>query len=525
MVLSLGDFTIDRGDERVIGAHGPIKIGNKAYRLLLLLIEHEGRLVTKDTIFDVLWDNRFVSEAALTSVVKELRRALNDDSRDSRYIETVYGRGYRLRETAAAAAAAPLPTRRTSAMPTPADAAGPPLILIAPFEDVAAQASFPHLAAQIRGEILTGLARIREIRLIADTGAGAPPTLHTTRAYRLTASLSPDDDGAKIIARLERLSDGLVVWAETLSFGAAGHAIQQIVRRIIGAILPAIDERTYIDLPVQPDDWYDRYLVAKRLSLTTTHHAVAREAAETLEALIAERPGFAPAYPPLVRLYNTDFNYTELGTTGAAERARALDLAKAGLAADRGDAHAHAVLGFCYLWHNRHQLARQCFERVLLLNPYNHVRLQEAATAATYTEDFESARELMARAAELNPIPDDTYFEDLGRLQLISGDVENAGASLEAVLHGSIWAPLYAALCRVDANRDGARDMIDRWRSTVAARWRSHAEPGNVEIRSWIMLHHPIAGTSGERFRALVDSALPDSRMPRSSTKVSMKQV
>jgi hypothetical protein len=43
-----------------------------------------------------VWDGTIVSESALTSVVKELRRALGDDARAPRYIESVYGRGYRL---------------------------------------------------------------------------------------------------------------------------------------------------------------------------------------------------------------------------------------------------------------------------------------------------------------------------------------------------------------------------------------------------------------------------------------------
>ena len=90
--LAVGDFVIDRADERVLGPEGPLKIGNKAYRVLLSLAEQDGKLLTKDALFSTVWDGTIVSRSALTSV----RRALGDRSRTPRYIESVYGRGYRL---------------------------------------------------------------------------------------------------------------------------------------------------------------------------------------------------------------------------------------------------------------------------------------------------------------------------------------------------------------------------------------------------------------------------------------------
>ena len=38
--LSFGDFTLDPGDERLLGPQGPVRLGNKAYRVLLELAHH-----------------------------------------------------------------------------------------------------------------------------------------------------------------------------------------------------------------------------------------------------------------------------------------------------------------------------------------------------------------------------------------------------------------------------------------------------------------------------------------------------
>ena len=49
--LAFGDFVIDRADERVIGPDGPLKLGNKAFRVLLALARQDGKLLTKDALF------------------------------------------------------------------------------------------------------------------------------------------------------------------------------------------------------------------------------------------------------------------------------------------------------------------------------------------------------------------------------------------------------------------------------------------------------------------------------------------
>lgn len=93
--IRFGRFLLDPADERLIAPEGPVHIGNKAYRVLTELIAARGHLLTKDALFESVWDGTIVSESALTSVIKELRRALGDESRAPRFIESAYGRGYR----------------------------------------------------------------------------------------------------------------------------------------------------------------------------------------------------------------------------------------------------------------------------------------------------------------------------------------------------------------------------------------------------------------------------------------------
>ena len=67
----------------------------KAFAVLRHLASNPGRLVTKSELLDTIWGDTIVSEAALTSCIRDLRRALGDASRSPRYLETVHRRGFR----------------------------------------------------------------------------------------------------------------------------------------------------------------------------------------------------------------------------------------------------------------------------------------------------------------------------------------------------------------------------------------------------------------------------------------------
>jgi pimeloyl-ACP methyl ester carboxylesterase/DNA-binding winged helix-turn-helix (wHTH) protein len=59
------------------------------------LVRAGDRLVTKEELLDEVWGDRFVSESALTSRIRDARRAIGDDGRTQRMIRTVHGRGFR----------------------------------------------------------------------------------------------------------------------------------------------------------------------------------------------------------------------------------------------------------------------------------------------------------------------------------------------------------------------------------------------------------------------------------------------
>jgi predicted ATPase/DNA-binding winged helix-turn-helix (wHTH) protein len=103
-----------RADEHLLLVQGvPAKIGRPAFRLLLALIEGQGRVVAKEVLIAAGWPGRVVEDNNLTVQITALRRALGQ----ARVIVNVSGMGYRL-------AATPLPASEAPA-PAPAPAATP----------------------------------------------------------------------------------------------------------------------------------------------------------------------------------------------------------------------------------------------------------------------------------------------------------------------------------------------------------------------------------------------------------------
>src|SRR5665213_2711521 len=86
---------IDVSGFRLLKCGKTLQIEPKALNVLVFLVQNRGRLVEKREILDAVWSDAFVTENVLTRIIGQLRKALGDDAKETRYIETVPTRGYR----------------------------------------------------------------------------------------------------------------------------------------------------------------------------------------------------------------------------------------------------------------------------------------------------------------------------------------------------------------------------------------------------------------------------------------------
>src|SRR5437660_12584107 len=72
------------------------RVERKVMEVLVCLAEHSGEAVPKEKLLQTVWPDTFVSDDVLKRSVSELRRVFGDDAHESRIIETIPKRGYRL---------------------------------------------------------------------------------------------------------------------------------------------------------------------------------------------------------------------------------------------------------------------------------------------------------------------------------------------------------------------------------------------------------------------------------------------
>ncbi|MEM9594668.1 MAG: winged helix-turn-helix domain-containing protein [Acidobacteriota bacterium] len=89
------ELWFDAASGDLSGASGTIRLEPKVARLLELLVSRPGTLVGRGEITDVLWPDVVVGDEAMARCVSKLRKALGDDPRSPRFVETVPKRGYR----------------------------------------------------------------------------------------------------------------------------------------------------------------------------------------------------------------------------------------------------------------------------------------------------------------------------------------------------------------------------------------------------------------------------------------------
>lgn len=94
MRVLFGEWTFDVETRQLHHGAEEVHLSTKAFDLLRLLIDARPRVLSKAELQEALWPSIFVAEANLFTLVSEIRTALGDDARHSRFVRTVHNVGY-----------------------------------------------------------------------------------------------------------------------------------------------------------------------------------------------------------------------------------------------------------------------------------------------------------------------------------------------------------------------------------------------------------------------------------------------
>jgi DNA-binding winged helix-turn-helix (wHTH) protein len=105
-----GPFTVDTDTRQLLRGESELHLSTKAFDLLCGLVEHRPKVMDKTELQSRIWPDTYVVEANLNVLIAEIRRVLDDDARQPRYVRTVHGVGYAFCGTVADAPQPQAPT-------------------------------------------------------------------------------------------------------------------------------------------------------------------------------------------------------------------------------------------------------------------------------------------------------------------------------------------------------------------------------------------------------------------------------
>jgi TolB-like protein len=371
--------------------------------LLAYLIRYRDRVVSKDDLLNEIWQGRMVSESALFNRINAARKAIGDTGERQHLIRTFPRKGLRFvgevcQESPEALA---LPDR--------------PSIAVLPFLDLSGEPGEEYFADGITEDMVTGLARIRWLFVIARNSAfvyknRAVDVKQVSRElgvrYVLEGSVRRAGVRLRITAQLVDATNGMHHWAERFDreLGDMFAVQDEITRSVAGAIEPRLlaaeGVRALTRSPAHLGAWD---LVAR----AQTHfwrltRADCFEAIEPLQRAVDSYPDYASAHGRLgfckVFAVHMGWMATAEGMpAGRAHAARAIAL-------DDCDPWGHIALGYAAMMERRTDESIAAFGRAVSLNPSSAAAHSHLSRGHAFAGQFRQAIAHGDEAIRLSPL-------------------------------------------------------------------------------------------------------------------------
>ena len=425
-VYEFGPFHLDALKRRLSRDGEPVRLTPKAFDLLLILIEDAGRTIEKDELLEKIWPGITVEENNLNQNITALRKSLGDSRKESQYIATIPGMGYRfvaevtklsenLTQTAKSAVelnaeqnvgvlevSQRAPARRAfryfSIAIVPLVVVGlvyalytrerrPKLaissIMVLPLENLSGNPAEEYFADGITDALIGDLAHIRGLHVISRTSSmhykGTKKSLpEIAREIKVDAivegTLQRSGDQILIRAQLIHAATDRHLWVKDYKrdirdvLDLQSEIAQAIAREVQIQMTPADQARLTSTRSVAPKA-FDHYLQGRYLYWNKRTEENLNKAIEHLESAIKVDPNYAEAYVGLADCYNALGN-VQFGALPPIEaRRRAVDAATKALAIDAASAEAYCALGYANHYDWEWAAAENDFKRAIEINP------------------------------------------------------------------------------------------------------------------------------------------------------------
>ncbi|MGK2856649.1 MAG: TPR end-of-group domain-containing protein [Thermoanaerobaculia bacterium] len=368
--MRFGEFELDAGRHRLTRSGEEVPLEPKVFALIAYLARNGDRVVPKQELLDALWEEKFVTESALTRVVRDARRALGDSPSSPTFIRTMYGKGFLFVADVDARDRRP---REASSVPAR------PSIAVLPFEDLSEDRSQAHFCEGLADEIINALARIETLdvssrRLSFEAARRNPDPCEAARMLGATTvlegSVRRSGDRMRVTVHLVDVATGHSRWSERYDrevgdvFAVQEDIAEQTATALVG-LLGESERRMLHQRPHPGMHAWELYLKGRALyyqDSPPTHEA----ARQLYERAIELEPGFALGWAGIAVIVADQFLFFRRSEEyrDEAERTslRALEL-------DESLPDAHTSRGLALTTSGRYDDAVTSFETAIALDP------------------------------------------------------------------------------------------------------------------------------------------------------------
>lgn len=398
-----------RPAERLLLVEGaPAVIGARAFDVLLCLLAHRDRVVTKSELLEIAWPGLVVEENNLSVQVSALRKVLGREA-----IATIPGRGYRFS----------LEVRQEGALPpgatqeSPAASTDRPTIAVLPFNVLSDDPHVTLLADGLAEDVIALLARVPGFLLIShassfafrERNAGLPEVaLQLGVRFVVEGSVRPVGEVLRISTQLTEAASGRVLWSGRFDShpDEAVDLQEDIARGIITELEPELRRAEIAHVrrqrPENQDAWAHYHQAVGAIALKGWGEDSMAEARSHLQQSVALDPSFGLGHAHYALLTALAGNIGLLADPSGM-KGDALDAADRAIEMDEGSSEVlgYAGCALCDLGHVDRgvEILRQALE----IDPSNAQAHVSLGTALNLMGQAETGIETMRLGMKISP--------------------------------------------------------------------------------------------------------------------------
>ena len=400
-VIRFEDFELDLSGHELRRLGRRLRIERRPLDLLMLLAERRGELVSREEILDCLWGRDvFIDvDASINTVIRKIRRALNDSADRSRFIQTVQGKGYRF-------IADVEPIERHT------------VLAVLPFENLQGDAEQDYIVDGLTEETIAGLGRADPERLSVIGRTTSMAYRRTTKTiaeigrelgadYLVEGSVRGGAGRVRITSTLIRVQDQVQIWNESYDRDARNllgleSDLGRDIAQQIHLRLSAQRAGRMAQAQTRNPKAYDLYLRGRYYYNQMTPATAAR-ALECFREATALDPSYSLAWAGIAdtyssRLFNSDTKSSDV--SGEARAAATQALLTGATVAEANTAVGRVQFLFDWDWRS----AETHLRRAVALNPSSAQSHWMLGHALSHQGRHEAALAAAERAIELEPL-------------------------------------------------------------------------------------------------------------------------